>query len=349
MWNFFFVEDMKKYKPQDKQRFHRNRDVLVPHGFISGILLSINPLQESRALREGEIYFNALTEDLQAGQGSSSTKNNESNGSKATSALLAAELENAVKEDQASRKRKRDDENSAKATWFSSIDICCKGFLLLRIPMINSNITCTTIAAYGPNGDSVSTSSNTAEECSSNHSITINPLVSHVAERVFRDLKDNPRPVFRHCFRLIPVEVTCCPVLLEMKLALQLLLKKHFSDDKNENEFRGKLDEPFSCSRSFSRQRSLITVFFSLTIKNNTKVQANQREISEGLLQLFPLNKFTVVLRENGEIEAAVRVIVAQSTCLMGVQRCYSERSHFNIAEISRKAFPVDRMLKEHE
>lgn len=339
---------MKKYRPQERQRFHRHRDVLVPHGFISGFLLSINPLQESRALREARNYLNALTEDLQTGKISSSSKNNESNESKTTSALLAAELESAVKEDQASRKRKRDDENSA-ITWFSSIDICCKGFLLLRIPMINSNITCTSIPTYCPNGDSVSTPSSMTEECSSNHSIIINPLVSHVAERVFRDLQENPRPVFRHCFRLIPVEVTCCPVLFEIKLALQLLLKKHFSDCENENEFRGKLDESFSCSKSFSRQRSLITVFFSLTIKNNTKVQANHREISEALLQLFPLNKFTVVLRETGEIEAAVRVIVAQSTCLMGVQRCYSERSHFNIAEISRKAFPVDRMLKEHE
>lgn len=337
---------MKKYTSQGKQRYHRHRDVVVPHGFISGFLLSINPFEECRALREAQCYFNNLTEELQSGQNARLSRESTSIDSlKATSTLLAAELENAIQEHQLSRKRRRSERDDAKNAWFSSIDIACKGFLLLRVPMINPDVTCSVVQVYGSSGESVGHSSLT-EENSSRHTIMINPLVSHLVDLLFHDLKANPRPVFRHCFRLTPVELTCCPVIVEMKLALEHLLKKHFLTDKKETDFKKKFDEPFGFSKSLSRKKTLLTVLFSLSVKNNTKVKESQREITENLLRLFPLNKFTVVRRESGEIDAAVQVVVAQSTCLMGVQRCYSERSHFNVGEISRGAFSVDSMLQ---
>lgn len=338
---------MKKYSSHGKQRFHRYRDVLVPHGFISGFLLSINPLQENRALREAQSYFSTLTEDLQTSKRVNPSTNPPNDRLKATSALLAAELKSAIKADQKSRKRSRDEEDDPKSMWFSSVDISCKGFLLLRVPMINPSVTCCTVQVHGSCNESVDSSTSATEDSSLKHVIMINPLISHIVEQLFHDLRANPRPVFRHCFRLIPVELTCCPVLFEMKKALEYLLRKHFLEDDNNSGFHGKFTEPIGFSKSLSRKKSLTTVLFSFSVKNNTKVKCAQRAIVENLVRLFPLNQFTVLQRETGEIEAAVQVVVAQSTCLMGVQRCYSERSHFNVGEISRGAFPVDSLLEE--
>lgn len=324
------------------QRFHRRRDVLVPHALMSGFLLTINPLQEERARREAQDYFNSLTKDLLSAtqKFDSAEGDNESpKVSSSTSALLAAELESAVENDKKSRKRNRDDDENVHLSWFSSIDTGCKGYLLLRIPMINQELTCCSVANEALDSDKSSNANG--------HIITINPLVSILVDRVFTDLKHNPRPVFRHCFRLFPVECTCCPVLQEMTAALKELIQKHFLEPECENTLNTEFTSKINFSRSISNRKSLTTVLFKFSVKNNTKVQQGHHQIQSALVQLFPLNKFTVLNRPSTEIEAAVHVTVVQSTCTMGIQRCYSERSSFNIGEIGRSAFEVESLLKK--
>ncbi|RNC41116.1 hypothetical protein TcCL_NonESM09350 [Trypanosoma cruzi] len=49
------------------QRYHRNRlgCMLVPHGRVSGLLFTVNPRQESKALRELQLYLHPLIADLE--------------------------------------------------------------------------------------------------------------------------------------------------------------------------------------------------------------------------------------------------------------------------------------------
>ncbi|KEG08507.1 hypothetical protein DQ04_07021020 [Trypanosoma grayi] len=50
-----------------KQRHHKHRvgRMLVPHGRVSGLLFTVNPRQESRALRELQLYLHPLIADLE--------------------------------------------------------------------------------------------------------------------------------------------------------------------------------------------------------------------------------------------------------------------------------------------
>eukprot|EP00796_Vickermania_ingenoplastis_P000033 gene33-15_t len=278
---------------------------------MSGVLLTINPRQADRALREAQQYFNSITDDLQSAHKSLIAPSSETRlepAATSTSALLAAELEDAVQQDQMTRKRNRQED--VQDSWFSSIDTCCKGYLLLRIPAIDSQVA----SCKEVHNESV------ADGCD-NHSISINPLVSNVIERVFQDLMTNPRPVFRYCFRLSPVETRIY--------------------------FAGRLDQPIPFPQSKTQQRSLDTILFKFSVKNNTKVQQNQRILQESLMKVFPLNRFIVLTRETQAIEAAVSIVVLQSTCTIGIQRCYSNRKGYNIGDLGRGAFEVSALLNK--
>lgn len=317
----------------DNQRFHRQRDVLVPHGGVTGLWLSINPRQVPRALREAHDYFDALTQQLQFLCCTPEANNLHST---TTSEMLAAELKYAVETDHNSRKRKRDKDDDE--SWFSSVSTGCKGYLLLRIPMMNPEVTCCLV-------DNVAENEPKNEDRSTRHKILINPLVSYVVEQVFADLEKNPRPIFKNCFRLIPVELTCCPVLQEMIPALKQLINAHFSEScSSEEEFDGKYDKLIPFPKK-TTEKTLTTVLLKFSVKNNTNVLKEKNSIEQSLIRSFPLNKFTVLQRENNDVEAAFCIIVAQSTCTMGVQRCYTERQKYNVGEIGRKSFVVDTLL----
>lgn len=323
---------------KSNQRYHRRRDVIVPHGQMCGLMLTVNPMQADRAFREAESYLNTLTKELQqACKALTNKENDQSESHTSTSALLAAELEDAIAKDQQSRKRSRE-ETDVKSTWFTSIETSCKGYLLLRVPMINPTMTCVAVTTGTENND--------ANE-NKGHTILINPLVSIIVEKIFNDLSINPRPIFRHCFRLLPAELTCCPTLPEMTAALKELINKHYPTEKRaENTALSlKFDEPISFPNSRINQRSLTTVLFRLSVKNNTKVQEAYRQFEETLLKLFPLNRFTVLSRETIPVETAFVVSVMHSTCIMGVQRCYSNRSSYNLNEIGKQAFQLSQML----
>lgn len=367
------------------QRFHRHRrgQLLVPHDCLSGLLLSVNPRQEPKAVREAQLYLSSLVSDLEElqrqyeeqqrgregakGEGSdsddesgsdddrSSNSDQEEGGGRmgraaaaasapvqSVSSLLAAELAEAVEDDRALRgKRGRDEDNdetgmkkqrterSYKSRFFVPIEIACKGYVLVNVPSVNPSVTCVLCNAAGAakreeggegKGGAGSAPSPSIQQP---HTIVINPLVAHIVERVFRDLRENPRPVLRQCFRLTPAELTCCPTLPEMHTALRALLQLHFpplpsggatnssrdNDEEDEEEeeeewerlikgmqFQESLADLVPSHRSHARRlrRSMYTIGLQLTVKNNSKVADMRRQIESELRAAVPQNRFII-------------------------------------------------------
>lgn len=297
-----------------------------------------------------------------------------------TSSLLAAELATAAQE-HGSRKRERENEGEERvdgdngvrrpkrvhAQWLAALETNCKGYLFLSIPAVNSTVTCRVVhAASKPPATEVSTEAkDETEGCGRGqlppHSIVVNPLVSHVVERLFRDLTENPRPIFRHCFRLMPVELTCCPTLPEMQKAVTTLLTLYFPPPSQktaqaEEEFRIDFTKPMPVADVVPplRPRSMRTVTIQLTVKNNTHVDAKRTEWLTALQAALPANRFIVPCTARAlktvEVDAVVTVFVLHSTCMMGVQINYSSREQYNLHTLSERALELaESVVKKDE
>ncbi|EKF32291.1 hypothetical protein MOQ_003862 [Trypanosoma cruzi marinkellei] len=406
------------------QRYHKSRlgCMLVPHGRVSGLLFTVNPRQESKALRELQLYLHPLIADLEeahkkvrehaVGKGrcdaaTTTTTTEEQNPLKmstdaegkmapTTSSLLAAELAEYVttrggqrrdemrripmeeeKSDMSgeddenkstdnnnnnnnsddgvhdtdagrqsfARKRQRHDMEGSKRTvmnslrWLAPLETGCKGHLMVSIPFApleqgeNDEMETGAIIAETQIVKSETVEASTPPTASVDgaasrgdgrppHSIVYNPLVHTVVERIFKDLEDNPRPLLRNCFRLMPCELTCCPTLPEMREALGQLVDAHFPPTEG--------------------PQRLHCVSLAFNVKNNTGVENKKSYYHAALETVFPVNRFVLIPAarlngRDGEIEAVFCAFVAHATCAMGVQWLFSHRGRYNLHALSAK------------
>ncbi|KAF5220578.1 hypothetical protein ECC02_006427 [Trypanosoma cruzi] len=409
------------------QRYHRNRlgCMLVPHGRVSGLLFTVNPRQESKALRELQLYLHPLIADLEEahkrveehadGRGrcdnttteeQSLSKMSTDAGGKiapSTSSLLAAELaeyittrggqrrhemrripmkeeKSDVSDDEdekkstdnnnnsnnnilrnrssddgghdtdagrqsSARKRQRHDTDGSKGSvinslrWLAPLETGCKGHLMVSIPFAPQEqgeneeretgattaetqiVKSEAVEASTPRTASVSGAASRGQG-EPPHSILYNPLVHIVVERIFKDIEDNPRPLLRNCFRLMPCELTCCPTLPEMREALGQLVGAHFPPTKG--------------------PQRLHRVSLAFSVKNNTGVENKKSYFHAALETVFPVNRFVLIPASrlngpDGETEAVFCAFVAHATCAMGVQRLFSHRGGYNLHALSAK------------
>ncbi|ORC84658.1 uncharacterized protein TM35_000421160 [Trypanosoma theileri] len=401
----------KSYRQEaGKQRHHKGRvgRMLVPHGNVSGLLFTVNPRQEKKALREVQLYLHPLIADLEK----TYVEENEKEGVKkdslqkqdeeqggmdtnlpldnmpSTSSLLAAELaeyipahhdrhdrnirsENIEDESDTASKSENNDNNdddgdnddgnttpprkrqkpeesgtkkeriANKCRWLAPLETGCKGHLMISIPFPSQQATeetvTTTTMTMGwseknyvseePSSDQVDSpleGSLEAEKPSGDnpplpHSILHNPLVQTVVERIFKDIEENPRPLLRHCFRLMPCELTCCPTLPEMRAGLERLLNVYFPPKPGNQQ--------------------LHRVSFSFKVKNNTNVENKKAYLQAALEAAFPANRFVLIPSTRvksceGGVEATFCALVVHSTCAMGTQWHFTERSEYNLHAI---------------
>ncbi|GET92594.1 hypothetical protein, conserved [Leishmania tarentolae] len=254
-----------------------------------------------------------------------------------------------------------------RSEWFAPLETGCKGYLFLNVPTVNVTVTCPTCHAAsgfateveGANsvpGVVSAASSTTDADALPPHTIVLNPLVSRITERIFEDLAANPRPIFRNCFRLMPVELTCCPTLPEMQTALRKLLSLHFAAETVGStvaaddgvDFAQHIPLPsWGADRP---RRSMHTISLQLTVKNNTSVEQKKGAIASALTAAIPANRFIVVAQSSHKttctVEAAVCVFVAHATCVMGVQRRATERHSFNLHAVGGDAFVLSNSVK---
>ncbi|CCW64889.1 unnamed protein product [Phytomonas sp. EM1] len=334
-----------------------------------------------------------------------------------TSGLLALELSAAVS--QGGRGKRPRPEPGLPLTerppvvtprWFGELETSCKGYLLLRVPSGSPGRTCVpchaarsqreglrscgtdaaTDLSQGPSDERAPDAPQEGEGALNRgampaHTILINPLVSHLVERIFKDLHENPRPIFKHCFRLMPVELTCCPTLPEMQVALRKLMELHFPpnnsappstyDSLSEVAFTRVLDvAPAQQWPSASQQdnekathpadvgirrNGMHKIVFQLTVKNNSNVEAKKALYLSELQATIPANRFIVLSpsyispkREDStkfQIEAVVCVVVLHATCVMGVQPFFSERDAYNVHDISKKTLVLTNSITRLE
>ncbi|CCW71917.1 unnamed protein product [Phytomonas sp. Hart1] len=297
------------------------------------------------------------------------------------------------------------EEVASAPRWFHELETSCKGYLLLRVPTLAPEKTCvlchaskTHLQELPPGTAGAPEDANPQEPSEEKapeksgdmqsdkdgepmlnrgtlpaHTIVINPLVSHLVERIFRDLHENPRPIFKHSFRMIPVELTCCPTLPEMQAALRKLIEVHFPPNNqasianaheslSEIAFTRVLDvapakkwpmtsakdeERTHCADNENRSNVMHKVGFRLIIKNNSNVEAKKMLYLSELHAAFPANRFIVFppshidqKRENvnkPHLEAVVCVMILHATCIMGVQPLFFERDAYNMHDISEK------------
>ncbi|RNF05178.1 hypothetical protein TraAM80_04750 [Trypanosoma rangeli] len=393
-----------------RQRHHKHRlgRMLVPHGRVSGLLFTVNPRQESKALRELQLYLQPLIADLEEAQRKAEekadAKEEDRTGAPAdptqrkeepdspqrgadaaapvppsTSSLLEAELAEYVKAGAGGRREDRrrsraedasgattndDDESNADAgrppagkrrrhdaeatqqtapnypRWLAQLETGCKGHLMVSIPfpaeecktaaVEKENEPATVGAQIWTEGAAETTAPPPAstEEAERHgqgappHSILYNPLVRTIVERIFDDIEENPRPLLRNCFRLMPCELTCCPTLPEMRAGLERLVEAHFPHTED--------------------PRRLHRVGLSFKVKNNTGVENKKAYFRAALEAVLPANRFVVIpaarsKNYDGGVGAMFCVLVAHATCAMGVQRRFSERGEFNLHALGAK------------
>ncbi|KPI83011.1 hypothetical protein ABL78_7967 [Leptomonas seymouri] len=269
--------------------------------------------------------------------------------------------------------RRRRDAPQRRSEWFAPLETGCKGYLFLNVPIVNVKVTCPTCHAGSmtptpvndANGGAPSLESEVVNDVSSApegrggnsgvfvpHTIVLNPLVSHITERIFNDLDANPRPIFRNCFRLMPAELTCCPTLPEMQTALRELLALHFSPSTTSPPAVSADDAvdftqpiPLPSWGADQLRRSMHTIALQFTVKNNTNVEQKKASIVSALTAAIPANRFIVVAQPSSKtkcvVEATVCIFVAHATCVMGLQRRVAERRGFNLHAIGEDAFTL--------
>ncbi|SCU71018.1 uncharacterized protein TEOVI_000259800 [Trypanosoma equiperdum] len=352
-----------------KQRHHKGRlgRILVPHGRISGLLWTVNPRQESKALRELQLYLQPLIADLEREHdgssdekkqvGSTTETNVLEKPSPSTSSLLTAELAAYIPGPAIEDKERNSDDDGERpprkrsrtgsftgnkseqrnCRWLAPLETCCKGHLMVSIPFPLQRAGIVSCAEAEGNGDNHCRANpvviephnedgpnvTSGAEALVAHSVVHNPLVRTVVERIFEDVEENQRPALRHCFRLIPCELTCCPILPEMRLGLEKLRIEHFP-------------------ASSASDQQLHKVGFSFSVKNNTNVDSKKAYLQAALQTTFPANRFVVIPSGRvkscgGGVEAMFCVVVVHSTCVMGVQRRFSDRGEFNIHALGVK------------
>ncbi|ESL06262.1 hypothetical protein TRSC58_06066 [Trypanosoma rangeli SC58] len=411
-----------------RQRHHKHRlgRMLVPHGRVSGLLFTVNPRQEPKALRELRLYLQPLVADLEEAQRKgeeekADRRREDKTGMPAdpaqrkeepdspqrdadaaapippsTSSLLEAELAEYVKagaggrrgerrrsraEDTSgittndgdkddtdnnthhndsdggasrdadagqppARKRQRHDAGTTQQTapnyprWLAQLETGCKGHLMVSIPFPaeerktataeTENEPAMAKAQISTEGAAETTAPppTSAEEAEQQgqsappHAILYNPLVRTVVERIFDDIEENPRPLLRNCFRLLPCELTCCPTLPEMRAGLERLVEVHFPP----------AEDP----------RRLHRVGLSFKVKNNTGVENKKAYFRAALEAALPANRFVVIPASrskscDGGVGAMFCILVAHATCAMGVQRRFSERGEYNLHALGAK------------
>ncbi|KAG5467200.1 hypothetical protein CUR178_00841 [Leishmania enriettii] len=269
--------------------------------------------------------------------------------------------------DSAPGRSHRRDTTQRRSEWFAPLETGCKGYLFLNVPTVNAMVTCPTCHA----ARNLATETEDATEASRAgdaepltteadalppHTIVVNPLVSRITERIFDDLAANPRPIFRSCFRLMPAELTCCPTLPEMQTALRNLLALHFAADMVNSIVAGddRVDFaqriPLPSWGADRPRRSMHTIALQLTVKNNTNVEQKKSAIAAALMAAIPANRFIVVTqplqKTKCAVEATVCVFVAHATCVMGVQRRFTERHGFNLHAVGEDAFVLSNAIR---
>ncbi|KAH9597386.1 hypothetical protein LSM04_002530 [Trypanosoma melophagium] len=397
----------KSYRQEaGKQRYHKGRlgRMLVPHGNVSGLLFTVNPRQEKKALREVQLYLHPLIADLEKTHAEESEKEGVKKDSlqkqseeekgmdnnipldsmpSTTSSLLAAELAAYIpahydRQDRIIRSDNIEDESDTtsnsdnnddggddttvapprkrqkpesetikervanKCRWLAPLETGCKGHLMISIPFPTQQakgetvVVSTTVelsendmVTEEPLPDQVNSSLEDSlglqkprGDTLLPHTIRHNPLVQTVVERIFKDIEENPRPLLRHCFRLMPCEFTCCPTLPEMRAGLERLLDLYFPPKPGVQQ--------------------LHRVSFSFKVKNNTNVENKKAYLQAALEAVFPANRFVLIPAARvksceGGVEAAFCALVAQSTCTMGTQWHFTERSEYNLHAIGER------------
>ncbi|KAI5689163.1 hypothetical protein MNV84_07300 [Leishmania braziliensis] len=258
------------------------------------------------------------------------------------------------------RSDSRRDAPQRGSEWFAPLETGCKGYLFLNVPTVNATVTCPTchaapdLATKAEGATAAARESDpvpsTAEaDALTPHTIVVNPLVSRITERIFDDLAANPRPIFRNCFRLMPVELTCCPTLPEMQTALRKLLALHFAAETVDSTVAAgervdfALHIPLPSWGADRPRRTMHTIALQLTVKNNTSVEKKKGAIVSALTAAIPANRFVVIAQPSQKtrytVEATVCIFVAHATCAMGVQRRATERHGFNLHAAGADAF----------
>ncbi|CCD16208.1 unnamed protein product [Trypanosoma congolense IL3000] len=341
-----------------RQRHHKSRagQILVPHGRVSGLLWTVNPRQEPKALRELQLFLQPLIADLEKAQGgvgdgaTGCDAGADGGPSPSTSSLLSAELaactttrggdRNApegCREGKLYRKRSRPEEkaDSNSHRWLAALETYCKGYLMVSVPFPpapgEGSPRCKTPELEEDSATERGTCDGVGESgkgerndlADSAHLVVHNPMVRTVVERIFADITEGRRPVLRHCFRLMPCELTCCPTLPEMRQGLECLTKEHFPPSSAEIQ-------------------QLHKIGLSFAVKNNTNVEAKKSYLQAALEATFPTNRFVVIPMGRlqgyvGDVEAVFSVIVVHSTCVMGVQWHFSSREKFNLHALCAK------------
>ncbi|EPY29644.1 hypothetical protein STCU_02170 [Strigomonas culicis] len=389
--------------------------------YISGLLFSINPNEAFKAKKELVAYLAPIVEPykkmyealLKPEEGDAEAEHTGAEETKveveapprhptSLSGLLAAELaDDSHSHAQGGKKRSRaeaaddddddageeDEDRSAKRKprnkWLAPLETNCKGYLLLRVPVVRPTVTCP--YAY-LNQDKKQEKGGEAEEEKDKtllppHTIVLNALISHINERLFRDYYTNKRFLLKYAFKYTPVEVTCCPTLSEIEMAVELLLPFHFPflypakggaevgevRADTHNFFTQQLPAPAVLAEEDAAPtkatplkkptpaRRMEKITIHLNVKNNTSFENQHKKTLFGTIvdRMLPFDKFIYIPFAKlshpspDSIVHCLNIVVLHSTCLLSVSKNYygSTRKEYNLHNMGTEMLSLHNMV----
>lgn len=347
------------------QRFHHRRVGSLVSPGVSGLLLTVDPNQTGKSIREVQLYldrFRDLLDDTPADCHSAvQTVKNGDSGSIAS--LLAAELaefrtdngkgqygavdSNGNEEgsaDAAQMSRKRAEKRSKL---FSVLETNCKGYIFINVPFVEDCCEDEEVESDDENVEDCGSASShkrpredTGDASTETHSSSAD---NQLADNVIA-LADVPR---RRMFHPNP------------KVAA--LVERMF------DELAAHPDRPIvrftyrmfpvnvTCYPVITSilptlrdvlmgvapipGRSVVKVGLVLTIKNNTKVEAAKQKLRSDIEASVPQNKFLLLpLGHRGvTLDGVLSIVVMHSTCCIGYAPQYTERKSYNLHDFGQK------------
>ena len=354
-----------------QQRYHKNHvgRMVVPG--VSGFLFSVDPQSSNKAERELSLLLHPFAPPVEPAHGEkcqaqvgdaaetavigvAEQLRREIDAAKAQSGMPQAVHENCQKGEADSKKSERAPRPKRTDHWFTVLETNCKGYVFLNIPKPKAGDDDDDKAGDDDDDDGVDDCAEGAETPPSKKSrkegneepvegpaavsgapvppppvherFPPNWRVSDIAEKLFEDLSRNPRPVVRYSHRFYPVLTTCYPTIACLT---------------------GVVRELGSCLQ-LPPNRSAIKLGLLLTIRNNSKVDAEKMQLRSALEKCLPLNKFIVLPtgRSDIKLDAVIFVFVLQSTACVGVCLDFSDRKEYNLHAVSQAALSLSDDVK---
>jgi hypothetical protein len=351
------------------QRFHKGHvgRMVVPG--VSGFLFSVDPQSSNKAERELGLLFAPFapveTTACSAGRETPRRHGEEQEQGGSIANALLRELEEA-KQCRVATGAVGDSEKASipkqKRTerWFTVLDTNCKGYVFLNVPQEAEKGDTGDHSSDDGDADERPLKSRRTEDPPAEHAdedassaelggacattgqvdgakreggqtsrerrFPLNWRVADVSERLFEDLCKNPRPVVRFSHRCYPVLTTCYPTV-----ACLTHVVKDIADC---------LELPAN--------RSAVKLGLIVTVRNNSKVDAEKLQLRAALEKSLPMNRFLVLPTGRPELslDAVIFVFVLQSTACVGVCTDYSQRYEYNLHAASQASLVLDKAVK---